>query len=279
MNLGGHDIGVCSWSLRAKDTPTLIALVKQLGLEHVQLALTPLVGLDDKGKSLELERLRNSGLKLVSGMVNFRGEDYSSIAGIGRTGGIVPDDTWETRRPIIERAAALAAELNIRRVSCHLGFIPAATNGRYPAIIKRVADVAETYRTHGVELLLETGQENAASLRRFLEDLAGRGAAAAVNFDPANMILYGAGDCIEAVRTLGQYIGQVHIKDAIASEQPGTLWGAEVPFGAGQVRAGQFLAALKDVGFNGPLVIEREAGDQRMGDIQLAIATMRQALT
>jgi len=56
----------------------------------------------------------------------------------------------------------------------------------------------------------------------------------AVNFDPANMILYDKGDPIEAVRTLGPWIKHLHVKDATRTEQPGT-WGAEVPWGTGQV--------------------------------------------
>ena len=100
-----------------------------------------------------------------------------------------------------------------------------------------------------------------------------------MNFDPANLILYGAGDPIEAIRILGRHIKHVHVKDATASEQPGTVWGTEVPFGAGEVDATEFVAALHSVGYTGPLVIEREAGDHRIEDVQAAIETLRPALT
>jgi sugar phosphate isomerase/epimerase len=120
---------------------------------------------------------------------------------------------------------------------------------------------------------METGQEPAGELLEFLRDL---GAANVfINFDPANMILYGAGDPIEAVQTLGKHIRHVHIKDGTASARPGREWGEEVPFGTGQVGPEQFLAALKRIGYRGPLVIEREAGDQRAADVRTAIETLR----
>ena len=58
MQLKGHDIGICTWSLQPKGMQDLAAKVKQLGLEHVQLALIDLVMLDDKRKYEELGHLR-----------------------------------------------------------------------------------------------------------------------------------------------------------------------------------------------------------------------------
>jgi sugar phosphate isomerase/epimerase len=98
-----------------------------------------------------------------------------------------------------------------------------------------------------------------------------------VNFDPANMILYGAGEPIEAIGILGRHIGHVHVKDATSSNNPGTVWGTEVPFGTGQVPPREFLRALEDVGFTGPLAIEREAGETRIKDIAFAIETLKKA--
>jgi sugar phosphate isomerase/epimerase len=126
-----------------------------------------------------------------------------------------------------------------------------------------------------MDLLMETGQESAPELLQFLNDL--RCKNVKVNFDPANMILYGAGDPIEAIGILGRHIAHVHVKDATMSKQPSVDWGAEVPFGAGQVPAKDFLRALHDVGYRGPLVIEREAGATRMADIAFAIETLKSA--
>jgi L-ribulose-5-phosphate 3-epimerase len=90
-----------------------------------------------------------------------------------------------------------------------------------------------------------------------------------VNFDPANMILYGKGDPIDAMRTLGPWIRQVHLKDAKATSVPGT-WGEEVPAGCGEVDWAAFFATLDGLGFAGDICIEREAGSQRVADIRTA---------
>ena len=90
-----------------------------------------------------------------------------------------------------------------------------------------------------------------------------------VNFDPANMILYDKGVPVEAIRVLAPWVRHVHIKDATRTEVPGT-WGAEVPWGTGEVDGDAFLRTLEEIGFQGALAIEREAGDDRFGDIKMA---------
>ena len=275
MNIGGHDIGVCSWSLQPKDSADLVAQLKPLGLIHVQLALGPLVMLDDKRKHFEFGQLRSAGLKLTSGMIAFPGEDYSTIDAIKRTGGYVPDGQWPLRKRLSEQAAALGAELGLKAITTHVGFIPRRGQAGYDTMVSRVRDVAAAFARHGIELGMETGQEPAAELLEFLKDV--RSPNVFVNFDPANMILYGAGDPIEAVQTLGRHVRHVHVKDGIASSKPGREWGEEVPFGSGQVGAERFLAALKRIGYQGPLVIEREAGNQRAADVRAAIEVLRRA--
>ena len=79
-----------------------------------------------------------------------------------------------------------------------------------------------------------------------------------VNFDPANMILYGTGEPIEALKKIGRYVRSVHCKDALWSDQPGVTWGQEVPLGQGQVNIEAYLRTLQEIGYDGPLTIERE---------------------
>ncbi len=273
MQIDGHDIGVCSWSLHPRDMADLAAQVKQLGIEHVQLALGGLLQLDDKGRQLELGVLRDSNIRLTGGMMGFPDEDYSTIPLIRQTGGFVSNEKWPARKVLMQQAASLAAEMGIDTVTSHVGFIPASSEPKYNAMVARVCEIAEPFNAHGITLLMETGQEPAAELLQFLNDL--RCQNVKVNFDPANMILYGAGDPIEAIDTLGRHIRHVHVKDATLSERPGEEWGVEVPFGTGQVPPKAFVRALKAVGYTGPLVIEREAGEQRRADVKAAIEALR----
>jgi sugar phosphate isomerase/epimerase len=94
-----------------------------------------------------------------------------------------------------------------------------------------------------------------------------------VNFDPANMILYGSGDPKEAVLILGKYLVHTHAKDGLWPKESGKL-GTEVPLGEGQVGFEKYMANLKSTGYKGPLIIEREAGDQRIADIKKAKALL-----
>ncbi len=98
-----------------------------------------------------------------------------------------------------------------------------------------------------------------------------------VNFDPANMLLYDKGNPVAAARALGPWIRQVHIKDARRTAHPDS-WGDEVPAGTGEVDWPAFFTALREVNFTGNLVIEREAGNQRVEDIRRAKALVESIL-
>lgn len=272
MNIGGHEIGVCSWSLQPANMADLIAQIRKLDLRHVQLALLPLIQMDDGKRGEELARLRDAGISVTSGMMNFAGEDYTTIAIIRDTGGYLPDKTWEERRDLTKAGGKLAEAMGIRLLSVHAGFIPMSGDARYKVLIERVRELAAAMGEYQVELLLETGQERAAELLQFLNDVSAKNVH--VNFDPANMILYGAGDPIEAVKILGRHIRHVHVKDAVLSRQPGVLWGDEVPFGTGQVGAARFMDALRNIGYGGPLAIEREAGNARLADVKTAVEAL-----
>jgi sugar phosphate isomerase/epimerase len=139
--------------------------------------------------------------------------------------------------------------------------------------VRRICDRAAR---HGQTFALETGQEPARVLLRFIEDV-GR-PNLRINFDPANMILYGAGDPIEALRLLGPLVASVHCKDGDwpPRETPGAL-GRERPLGEGSVGIERYVRTLQEIGFRGPLNVERETEDQeeRLRDIARGIAVLR----
>jgi sugar phosphate isomerase/epimerase len=207
-------------------------------------------------------------------MIGFPGEDYSTIARIHDTGGFGPDDRWPERLSLTAAAADFTRDLGATQLSTHIGFVPRDPAApRYAVFVDRCRQAADALADRGLSLLLETGQEPAPALARFLADVARPNVL--VNFDPANMILYGAGDPIAAVATLGARIGHVHVKDATPSGRPGIEWGEETVVGQGAVDWRAFLDALGTAGYSGPLAIEREAGPTRMVDVEAAITTLR----
>lgn len=260
-------LAVCSWSLQPTSPQDLLAKLQQTGVRRVQLALDPLR--DEPatwGQTPQL--LRQAGIDIASGMFGCVGEDYSTLETIRVTGGIAPDATWEQNWKNIQATAELAQQLNLKLVTFHAGFLPhEARDPNFAKLKQRLVQTADAFHARGIALGLETGQETAAVLSDFLRQLGKSNVG--VNFDPANMLLYDKGNPIEALRTLGPWIRQVHIKDARRTKIPGT-WGEEVVAGTGEVDWRAFFATLSEVGFTADLCIEREAGLQRVADIRAA---------
>ncbi len=259
-------LAVCTWSLQPADPADLIGQMKQLEMDKIQLGLDPLradAKWADAGR-----QLADAGLTIVSGMFGCEGEDYSTLEAIKRTGGIVPDETWETNWANIQQTVPIAESLGLDLMTFHAGFLPEEPEDpAYEKLIGRLTQIADAFAAAGIDLAFETGQEDAATLKGFLDRLAKPNVG--VNFDPANMILYAKGDPVEGVKVLMSYLKGVHVKDATQTETPGE-WGTEVVVGTGEVDWPAFFAALSEGDFAGYLCIEREAGDDRVGDIKTA---------
>jgi sugar phosphate isomerase/epimerase len=260
-------LAVCSWSLHPENPIDLIKKLAATGIPRVQLALDPLRNSPGAwGQTAEL--LRQSGIEIASGMFGCAGEDYSTLETIRLTGGIAPDATWDKNWETIQATATLARGLGLKLVTFHAGFVPHdEKDPHFAKMVKRLQAAAGAFEKEGITLGLETGQETATDLAHLLGKL--KRSNVSVNFDPANMILYDKGDPIAALRLLGPWIRQVHIKDARRTKVPGT-WGQEVTAGTGEVDWPAFFATLKEANFAGDFVIEREAGDQRIADIKAA---------
>ena len=267
-----ENLGVCSWSFQ-KPLDDVAAEMKKLGLKRIHLALQPFLeggsrhGAAEGAAALDRvkARLASGEWKLSATMIGFPQEDYSTLDTIKKTGGVVPDDAWESNKKIVRAGAKLSAELKSPVLTLHAGFLDESDPVALKKYTDRVKFIVDTCGEAGVPVAFETGQETAADLAKFMPTVPGAG----VNFDPANMILYAKGNPVEAVRTLAPWIRHVHLKDAVLTKKPGT-WGTEVPWGDGEVDAPRFLAELKAAGYKGNFAIEREGGNDRTGDIALA---------
>ena len=262
-------VGVCSWSLRPGGPEELAERVLAAGLSAVQLALEPLrTRAWDEGHTRKV--LAGAGIEVLSGMMGMRGESYASLASIRATGGLRPDAHWEANLAAARANAALAHRLDLALVSFHAGFLPRdAGDPERAKLVARLAAVIDAFAEEGVAVALETGQEDAETLLGVLEAL-GR-CSVGVNFDPANMLLYGMGEPVEALERLAPWVRQIHVKDARRSPVAGE-WGTEVAVGAGEVDWAAFFRVLRARGLDVDLVIEREAGDDRVGDVRAARA-------
>lgn len=273
-------VGVCSWSLEPTSVDELADRIIEVGVTSVQLALVPLA----RGEwSVEetLRTLRDRGIAIRSGMLAFDGEDYSTLETVRETGGVRVDADWEANLELSDRTAALAQEIEVPLVSFHAGFIPHDLSDPVAELmIDRLRQVIDCFHRRNVRLAFETGQESAETLIALLGALGVEPKAApaarpvGVNFDPANMILYGMGDPIAALKALAPYVVQLHIKDATAATTPGE-WGAEVPVGTGEVDWKAFFDEVRTWEHPVDFMIEREAGDQRVVDMRTALEVVR----
>ena len=260
-------LAVCSWSLQATTPQELTERLQATGISRVQLALDPLREEPTVWGDTEAI-LTQAGIAIVSGMFGCVGEDYSTLDTIRETGGIAPDETWEQNLENVRATVEIAKQLGLKLVTFHAGFVPHdPADPGFTKMVGRLKALAEMFAAADMLLGLETGQETADGLAALLEVLDQPNVI--VNFDPANMLLYGKGNPIEALRVLAPWIRQVHVKDAKQTAIPGT-WGEEVAVGTGQVDWPAFFATLAEIGFTGDIVIEREAGDQRVADISTA---------
>jgi L-ribulose-5-phosphate 3-epimerase len=270
-------LGVCSWSLQVKSIPELRGFLDQLGINVVQIACgDPHHASWDEGEALP-EAARASGIVMTGAMLGFPGEDYTSPATIRETGGFGKPAWREERIERLRWALDRTLALGLRNLTLHAGFLPGRDDPERTAMLDTLARAGELAREKGVTLAFETGQETADLLRETLDDL--KSPSIKVNFDPANMLLYDMGDPIRAVEILAPDIRSVHVKDAIRPTVK-DQWGQEVPLGQGQVDIRRFVRALKAIGYDGPLVVEREVGDQsgRLKDVAHGLAFLRQCL-
>ena len=262
-------LAVCSWSLQPADPAGLVRQLVGLGCPSTQLDLDPLR--EDAAVWNTLPAvLADAGIRAVSGMFRTAGEDYTTPETIRLTGGLVPDATWEANWRNLQVTVRNARLLGLDFVMTHAGFLPHEPAApTFDKMIGRMRQVARLFADHGLTLGCETGQESAEALVTFLDHLDEPNVA--VNFDPANMLLYNNGDPVAALRTLGPRVRSCHLKDATVPVVPGS-WGEEVPVGTGQVDWPAFFTTMAEIRYPGFFCFEREAGDQRGADLAAGLA-------
>ncbi len=202
-------------------------------------------------------KLKDLGIKISCVFAGFEGESYADIPTVEKTIGLVPENTRTERVAELKEIADFAKSLGVDVVGLHIGYVPHDSESEaYHEVLEVTRNVCTHLAASGQALHLETGQEPADVLLKFLKDTGCNNLF--VNFDPANMILYGAGEPLPALELIGSYVRSIHCKDGTWSDKPGVTWGTEVPLGEGDVDMAAYLQTLDKIGYTGPLTIERE---------------------
>ncbi len=170
--------------------------------------------------------------------------------------GIVPPKYRKKRTEELLAGVAFAAKFGARAIVTHLGFLPEnPKDPQYPEIVKCVREIASECKRLGIEFWFETGQETPVTLLRLIEDVVLDNVG--INLDPANLILYGKANPVDALDVFGKYVKSLHVKDGFYPTNGRELGKEAIP-GEGKVNFPALIARLKLLGFSGDLIIERE---------------------
>jgi L-ribulose-5-phosphate 3-epimerase len=247
-----------------KDPDAALAKVHDLGLPTSQIFVDEFEG--DLVKRL-LESLQKYQIEPTSVVVGGPGKEVWDFYQGPLTIGLAPKATRTARIAHIKKASDFAKQCGIPAVQTHCGFIPENPNDPvYKELVTAMRDVVSYCKRNGQNFRYETGQETPITLVRAIGDvgLDNQG----VNFDLANLILYGKANPVDAIELLGPYVQGIHAKDGMWPTNPKQL-GEEVAIGKGKVDFPRIIERLKQLNYRGAVTIEREiSGPQQLEDVR-----------
>jgi sugar phosphate isomerase/epimerase len=254
-----------------------LPVIKALGVSCGQLGIGGDVDLTGAAQRWKNELAENDFV-LFTVFCAYNGENYADIPAVQRTVGFIPPATRAEREARTLEVSDFAAAIGVKSIACHIGFVPEDTaHPDFIAVRDMVRRICDHAKKNGQSFALETGQEPAHTLLHFFKEVDRDNLG--INFDPANMILYGTGDPIEALGILAPHVISVHAKDGDwpPKGDPNAL-GTERPLGQGSVGMPRFVAKLKEIGYKGAMNIEREVEDlqQRYADMAAAVTLLEE---
>ncbi len=256
LGLDGMQISACDWYFHGDMTPTRLMEIKNF--------------------------IKNEGIEI------------SAVCGdYGPCKPFYYPDEMRADLDKVKKALDFALELGTNIVTTHIGALSEDTScPQYESMQKACFYLASYADSVGGHFAVETGPERADILKKFLDSLGSKGVA--VNLDPANLTMCAGDDAVKAVYTLKDYIVHTHAKDGIQkiAVDPRRIYASsyyglekapsgcyeEVPLGEGGVDWVNYIKALKDIGYDGYLTIERECGANPEQDIIKAVDFLKNLL-
>ena len=253
------------------DLDERFAKIKEMGLTSCQLNnYDPAKFTNEKAQEV-LAASEKYGIRVSAIWCGWPGPKFWNFTDGPQTLGLVPEAFRFQRVQCLEKAADFALKIGVTDIATHAGFIPEnPSTSEYLSFLSCIKHLVRVYKAKGLYLLFETGQETPVTLRRLIEDAGCENLG--INLDPANLLMYGKGNPVDAVGIFGEFIRNVHGKDGFYPTNGRSL-GKEARMGDGAVNYPALMRALKNAGYTGPITIEREiSGDQQIEDILYAKA-------
>jgi L-ribulose-5-phosphate 3-epimerase len=243
--------------------------VKALDFPTCQVAVSDPTLLN-RDVAIELRQTADRlGIEITTIFTHCRGGQVWDFVDGPTTIGLVPIATRQEGVERLKRGAEFAAWVGVTNLASHVGFLPENSGDeQYPKIVSALREVALHCRSLDRYLCFETGQETPTTLLRTIQDIGTENLG--INLDPANLLMYGKANPIDALDIIGRYVRGVHAKDG---EYPtnGRELGLEKPLGEGRVNFPVLIPRLKALGYTGALTIEREvSGPEQVAGIEKA---------
>lgn len=270
-----HSIGVLINYKKDTDLRQAFAKARELELDSCQLCVWDMEILREERYAQALRSaMAESPLRVTALWSGWSGPRVWNFTQGPATIGLVPTAYRFARMGDLLAASDLASKVGIDQIATHVGFLPEDPNHPdFVGTVEALRHIAETMKQRGQYLLLETGQETPVTMLRTIEAVGLDNVG--INFDTANLILYGKGNTADAIDVFGRYIMETHIKDG---EYPtdGLQLGCEKPAGQGRADLPRVIEKLERLGFSGAFTIEREiTGEKQIADIVAARDLLR----
>lgn len=249
---GSNDIKVGVIS-NANNPEEDLKIVKNLGFQTCQLSI--------ENYSPELARrvsssLKKYGITPTSLICMGPGEYKWNLTEGPSTIGLIPRENRAARVERFMKGIDFCKEAGIPAIQTHFGFIPENPKDvLYHEFIETMKPIGEYAKKQGLDIYFETGQETPVTLLRAILDI-GTGNLF-VNYDTANLVLYGKSNALDGLKVIGKYVRSLHAKDGCYPTDPNEL-GKEVPIPEGETNFPAVIAYLKKIGFKGNIIIEYE---------------------
>ena len=249
--------------------------VAQFGLKVCQLNTGDSLGLTNQiAETVKAESAR-VGVRVCAVWAGWPGPGEWNFTGGPVTLGLVPPQYRQERLKALKDAADFAVAIGVPAIITHCGFIPEnLTDPEFGPVVAAIREISEYCQDRSIGFWFETGQETPITLLRTITEVGTDNLG--INLDPANLLLYGRGNPIDALDVFGRHVKNVHVKDGFYPTD-GNQLGQEVPVGQGKVNFPLLLQRLHEVGFDGELIIEREIpeGEEQSKDIQKTVDDLR----
>jgi len=270
-------IGVLVQMNYQNDIDIQFAEVKAMGMESCQLVCWDRELMTDENAYKISVAEKKHGIDITAFWCGWPGPKIWDFYGGQETLGLIPVAYRFERMQVLIEGSDFAAKLGVSDFVTHVGFIPENPyDVNYYSIIHAVREIACHCSKNNQNFLFETGQETPITLLRAIQDIAAPNLG--INLDPANLILYGKANPVDALDVFGKYVKGIHGKDGLYPTNGHEL-GKEVPLGKGKVNFPLFIARLKEIGYNGDITIEREiTGDEQKRDILEARKILEQLI-